>query len=88
VLGLGAATAGDITADGDAVLVRTYGTVLVWPREDGQSVAEAIVQNEPCEARSVPEAQGEALAVDPDGGGYRTTSEGLNPPINRFAVSD
>jgi hypothetical protein len=85
ILGLGASTGGDVTAAGDVALIRTYGTALVWPREDGQSLAEAIVENEPCEAPTAAEPQGEAIAVDPDGRGYRTISEGGHPPINRFA---
>ena len=28
---------------GDAAIIRTYGTALVWPREGGQSLAGAIV---------------------------------------------
>jgi hypothetical protein len=85
-LGLGAATAGDVTAAGDAAMVRTYGTAFVWPRDDGQTLAEAIVENDPCEAPTFIEDQGEALAVDPDGGGYRTIGEGIQPPVNRFTT--
>lgn len=85
ILGLGAATAGDVTAAGDVVVIRTYGTALVWPREKGQSLAEAIVGNEPCEAPTAAEPQGEAIAVDADGEGYRTISEGERRPINQFA---
>jgi hypothetical protein len=85
-LGLGAATGGDTTEAGDAVILRTYGTVLVWPRRRGQTVAEAIVENDPCEAPSAFEPQGEAIAADPDGAGYRTISEGTRPPVNRFVA--
>lgn len=86
-LGLGAATAGDVTARGDVVLLRTYGAALVWPREADQTLAEAIVGNTPCQAPTAVETQGEAIAVDPDAGGYRTISEGVRPPVNRFTAA-
>lgn len=82
---LGAATAGDVSAAGDVIAVRTYLGVLIWPRDEGQSLAEAIVDNRPCAAPATLERQGEAIALDPDGSGYRTVSEGTNPPVNRFA---
>jgi hypothetical protein len=78
-------TGGDVSADGSAVAIRTYGTVWVWPRPDGAQLWEAFA-DEPCEAPSAIEAQGEAIAFDADGGGYTTISEGANPPINRFSV--
>lgn len=84
VLGLGAPTGGDVTEAGDVALVRTYGTALAWPREEDQSLAEAIVENEPCEAPTAFEPQGEAIAVDADGAGYRTIGEGGQAPVNRF----
>ena len=84
VLGLGAPTGGSVTEAGDVALVRTYGTALAWPRNEDQSLAEAIVDNEPCEVPTAFEEQGEAIAVDPDGGGYRTIGEGRQAPVNRF----
>ena len=86
LLGLGAATSGDVTIAGDAAIVRTYGTALVWPRQEDQTLAEAIVDNEPCEAATTPERQGEAIALDPDGLGYRTIGEGNQPPVHRFLL--
>jgi hypothetical protein len=81
-------TGADISADGTRVLVRTYSHVWLWRRGSG-TVAEAL-QGEVCEASSVVEPQGEAIAFD--GGtaaAYFTLSElpvpGLTLPLFRFA---
>jgi hypothetical protein len=76
-------TGGDIAADASAVAVRTYSTVWVWERREGQSIAQALAGT-PCEAPSQLEPQGEAIALLPDGSGYVTASEGVNPPLYRF----
>ena len=39
-----------------------------------------------CDTDPTVEVQGEAITFLPDGSGYITISEGLNPPINRFAT--
>lgn len=77
------ATGADISADGSIIALRTYGSVLLWWRQDGTTVAEAMAGG-PCEAPSVNEAQGETVAIESDVGGYVTVSEGMNPPINVF----
>jgi len=77
------ATSGDIAADGSLVALRTYAHVLVWDREPGQTVAEALA-GEPCEAPPPSEVQGEALAFTADGRGYVTVAEGRVPALNRF----
>ena len=81
------ATAADMTTDGRVIGVRTYGEVLLWDREVGESIGDALA-SAPCVAPSAKEQQGEALAFLADGTGYVTISEGVNPPINRFALSD
>jgi hypothetical protein len=78
-------TGGDVSPAGDAVAIRTYGTVWVWDRPEGTSLGEAL-GGVPCEAPSVIEPQGEAIAFDADGGGYTTVSEGVNPPLNHFVA--
>ena len=86
-LGLGGlATGADVTADGSVVTIRTYQTAWLFPRRDGQTIAEALAAT-PCEAPTAPEEQGEAIAfVDqgPDAGpvAFVTISEGANPAIN------
>jgi len=77
------ATGADISADGSVIALRTYGSVLLWWRQDGATVAETMGGG-PCEAPTVNEAQGETVAIQPDGGGYVTVSEGANPPVNAF----
>jgi hypothetical protein len=77
------ATGGDISADGSVIAIRTYSTVWVWSRPEGASVADALA-GEPCEGDSANEAQGEAIAIDPDGLGYMTVSEGANPELHYF----
>ena len=47
-LSLGAAelvTAGDISAVGDVIALRTYGTVFVWDRQEGELLAEALARS-------------------------------------------
>ncbi len=82
---LDAATAGDVGADGRVVALRTYAGILVFPRDDDQSVAEAIVDGRPCEAPSRLEGQGETIAFTAEG--YVTVSEGVRPRLNRFVVA-
>jgi hypothetical protein len=76
-------TSGDISPAGDVILVRTYGTVWAWSRDAGQSLAAALAAP-PCEGPSAIEPQGEAIAFDPDGGGYWTTSEGAGAALHHF----
>ncbi len=82
---LDATTAGDVGYDGAVVALRTYAGILVFPRQEDQSVAEALVENEPCDAPTAIETQGESLAFTPEG--YMTISEGEQPPVHRFAVT-
>ncbi len=80
-LGLGQlATGADATLDGSAILVRTYTSVLVFPRGADESVDDALGR-EPCIGPSSPEQQGEAIAMLSDGSGYITISEGAGAPI-------
>ncbi len=79
---LDAVTSGEVNADGLVVGIRTYAKVLMWPRDEGQSVAEALIDNEVCEAPTRVELQGEALAFTRDG--YVTASEGEQPVLHRF----
>ena len=82
---LDATTAGDVGADGRVVALRTYAAVLVFPRDEDQSLAEALVENEPCDAPTRLEVQGEAIAFTDEG--YLTVSEGDRPRLNRFVVT-
>lgn len=83
VFGVAAApTGGDVSADGSQIAIRTYATVWLWQRGDGQTVAEALL-GEPCEVAVVFERQGEAVAFDDEG--LATIGEGANPPLHLIA---
>ncbi len=77
-------TALDVSADGLVVALRTYEAVWMFARQPNQPLWVAF-DTEPCEAASVVEDQGEALALTPTG--YVTISEGTNQAMNRFEVS-
>jgi hypothetical protein len=86
-LGAGeAVTAGDVSADGRTIALRTYDRAFVWRRRAGESVAAAL-RRRPCSARAdlLAEGQGEALALSADGRAFYTVPEGLVPAIRRYA---
>lgn len=74
-----------MSPDGTTVVLRTYGSVLVFPRLAGQPLDDAFGSS-PCTGASAAEPQGEAIAITPDGQRYLTISEGATPPIYRFDV--
>jgi hypothetical protein len=73
-------TGGDVSADGTAVVLRTYAAVVVWDRDPTGSVADALAGPPAC---SVPvlELQGEAVAVTADGSGFVTIPEGPHASV-------
>jgi hypothetical protein len=83
---LQAVTAGDISPAGDVIVLRTYTSVFVFARAGDEPVAAALGR-EPCEAPAPLERQGEAIAVDADGEGYTTISEGSEPTIWHVAAA-
>jgi hypothetical protein len=93
-LGLGrGVTAADITPAGDVIALRTYVSVVLFPRTGGATVAQAFSQSS-CVGAAPPvnggwpssEPQGEALGFTRDGRGYVTLSEGVHTPIHRFVA--
>jgi hypothetical protein len=85
-LGVGqAVTAGDVSADGRVIALRTYDRAFVWTRRGGESLARAL-RREPCVAAAnlIAEGQGEALALTRDGRTFYTVPEGANPPLRRY----
>ena len=79
----GWATGGDISPDGDEILVRGYYNASLWPRPAGSDVRDAFGGS----GMGVPilwEPQGEAICFDAAGIGYYTTSEQLHQPIYYF----
>ena len=85
-LGVGQAiTAGDISADGRVIALRSYDRAFVWTRRRGESVAAAL-RRRPCTAgaRLIAEGQGETLALSRDGRAFWTVPEGARPPLRRY----
>lgn len=85
-LGLGQAiTAGDVSADGKTIVLRSYGSAWVWERARGESLAAAF-ERAPCivKANLIKEGQGETLALSRDGRAFYTIPEGADPPLRRY----
>ena len=78
--------AGDVSADGRTIALRTYTTAFVWARKPGESVAAAL-RRKPCTAGAglLAEGQGEALALAADGRAFYTVPEGEAPAIRKYA---
>lgn len=86
-LGTGAAvTAGDVSANGRTIVLRTYDRAFVWSRRRGESVVTAL-RRRPCAARTDlgAEGQAEALALSRDGRAFYTIPEGERPALRRYA---
>ncbi|MFO1536311.1 MAG: hypothetical protein ACKOVH_00535 [Actinomycetota bacterium] len=82
---LGTVTGADVTPAGDVVAVRTYGSVVLYLRSPGTEI-EAAFSGASCTGPSASEPQGEAVGFLADGSGYVTVSEGVAPPVRRFAT--
>jgi hypothetical protein len=85
-LGAGAAvTAGDVSADGRTIALRTYDQAYVWRRGAGETIAAAL-RRRPCRADAdlLREGQGEALALTRDGRAFITVPEGRRPALRRY----
>lgn len=67
--------AGDISADGQEVLLKTYEHVLYWSRADTTLSIPELLQTPPDTLPYWVEPQGEAIGFAPDGSGYYTLSE-------------
>ena len=85
-LGIGQAiTAGDVSADGRTIVLRSYDRAYVWTRRGNESIARAL-KRRPCIAAAnlFDEGQGEALALSRDGRVFWTVPEGPNPALRRY----
>jgi hypothetical protein len=88
-LGLGgAATAGDVSADGRVVVVRTYTGYFVWAVARGATLA-ATLRRAPCRGTLGlgDEGQGEALALSAHGAAFLTVPEGTGAAVRRYAAA-
>jgi hypothetical protein len=79
-------TGADVTPNGDVVALRTYVSVVLYPRPAGQSLAQAFSQPSCDGASSASEPQGEAIGFTHDGRGYVTVSEGAHPDLHQFVA--
>jgi hypothetical protein len=78
-------TAGDISKDGQQILLKDYVKVYYWKRNNNEPIWKTI-QRKPIELPYQAEKQGEAIGFTPDGKGYYTTSEGVFAPIYYYSV--
>jgi hypothetical protein len=78
-------TAGDISKDGQQILLKDYVKVYYWKRNDNEPIWKTI-QRRPVELPYQAEKQGEAIGFTPDGKGYYTTSEGVFAPIYYYSI--
>ena len=73
-------TSGDISKDGQHIVIKTLTHIYYWHRNSNETVEEAMAQP----ARELPyveEKQGEGITITPGNDGYVTISEGKNAPI-------
>jgi hypothetical protein len=83
-----AASAGDISPDGDEIILKNLDRVYYYPRELGTSIAAALTQA-PDTLPYTREPLGEGLTFDAAGSGYYTNSEGTHEPLRYYArISD
>jgi len=76
-------TGADATADGTRIVLRSDDTAWELFRPKGRSVKSGFL-GEALEVELDKEAQGEAVAFDPEGAGFFTTSEGKDAPIRWY----
>lgn len=84
-LSWGMATGGDISPDGQMIIVRGYFGASLWVRHKDGPLWKAFSGQE-CSVPIIPESQGEAIGFDANGTGYYTTSENRRQPIYYFEM--
>ncbi len=80
-------TAGDISASGRWLLLKTYTHAWIWPRL-GEEPVEQWLARPACSVPLQLELQGEAIAFSADEMAYQTVSEGSHVPLLRYALLD
>jgi hypothetical protein len=68
------AVAGDISPEGDEIIIKNYVQIFYWSVVEDESIASAL-QRQPVILPYTPEPQGEGLCWDPENLGYYTISE-------------
>jgi hypothetical protein len=86
VVALSLVTAGDVSADGRVVVLRSYDRAAVWMRR-GRERLTTTLRRAPCLVPTslAPEGQGEALALDRHGRSFMTVAEGSPAVLRRYA---
>jgi len=79
----GTSTGGDISLDGQMIIVRNYFSASVWLRPKEGPLWRAF-ESSGCSVPVILEQQGEAICFDANGAGYYTTSEHKHQPIYYF----
>jgi hypothetical protein len=81
-------TAGDVSADGRVVALRSYTRVAIWRRR-GREPLTTTLRRAPCVSPTSlqGEEQGEALALDRHGMSFVTVPEGRSAAMRRWAPS-
>lgn len=74
-------TGGDISPEGDRVVLRTREEAWLWLRDGSKTVAETL-QEPPCPVPLPTEPLGEAIAFDIRDGGVLSTSEGAHEALS------
>jgi hypothetical protein len=69
-------TSGDISANGQEVLLKSYQQIYYWRRQPGESI-EALLRRPPVLLPYAPEPRGEAVAFGHDGSGFFTLGEDI-----------
>ena len=80
-------TAGDISRDGQQILLKDYVKVYYWKRNGSEPIWKTM-QRKPVDLPYQQEKQGEAIGFTLDGKGYYTTSEGVFAPIYYYNVPE
>jgi hypothetical protein len=68
-------TAGEISADGQQILLKNYDTILYWKRAENESITQALGRLRDITGPYIREVQGEAICFPVNGKGYFTVSE-------------
>jgi hypothetical protein len=83
----GLATGGDVSSEGDLVIIRNLTNACIWRRSEGESLWQAF-HGKYSTIELMPEPQGEAICFDADKLGFFTLSEKKHQPIYYYQISD
>ena len=77
-------TGGDISPDGSKIIVKNEPFMLIWNREEGESVADAMARRPKQVKAYKKESQGEAIAWLDSTTFYTTSDSDVNEPIYMY----